>query len=299
MFYKLFSQENTPYFVVVFGVIIILMCLILFIKQFFFERKITTKTIRIITRIETDAVTNDECVKMTISNMGFHSVELKGFGFKHKNRDYDYLRTYKAERNIPGYQKIVISPRDSLETIIDLNDLKAKLNTKKVGKFKAYVIDVYGNYILLPAKDVVKFVELYFTKVEYIEKVRKMPVEKQEKALAKEKMYEERKKKILNRTIEDTFEKANIDGKEHKEEEPIVYDATNYGEPVKIIEKEQPQEEIQETPTDNLEQEKFYEPEDEMNEPGENEEESGFVFNFDDSFANSLADDDSDDKDEE
>ena len=299
MFYKLFSQENTPYFVVVFGVIIILMCLILFIKQFFFERKITTKTIRIITRIETDAVTNDECVKMTISNMGFHSVELKGFGFKHKNRDYDYLRTYKAERNIPGYQKIVISPRDSLETIIDLNDLKAKLNTKKVGKFKAYVIDVYGNYILLPAKDVVKFVELYFTKVEYIEKVRKMPVEKQEKALAKEKMYEERKKKILNRTIEDTFEKANIDGKEHKEEESIVYDATNYGEPVKIIEKEQPQEEIQETPTDNLEQEKFYEPEDEMNEPGENEEESGFVFNFDDSFANSLADDDSDDKDEE
>lgn len=296
MFYKLFSQENTPYFVVVFGVIIILMCLILFIKQFFFERKITTKTIRIITRIETDAVTNDECVKMTISNMGFHSVELKGFGFKHKNRDYDYLRTYKAERNIPGYQKIVISPRDSLETVIDLNDLKAKLNTKKVGKFKAYVIDVYGNYILLPAKDVVKFVELYFAKVEYIEKVRKMPVEKQEKALAKEKMYEERKKKILNHTIEDTFEKANIDGKEHKEEEPIVYDATNYAEPVKIIEKEQVAEEPVEEVQGNLEQEKFYEPEDEMNEPGENDE-SGFVFNFDDSFANSLADEDSDEDD--
>ena len=293
MFYKFFSQENTPYFVVVFGVIIILLCLFLFIKQFIFERKITTKTIKIISRIETDAVTGDECVKMTISNMGFHSVEIKGFGFKHKNRDYDYLRTYKAERNLPVYQKIVISPRDSLETIIDLNDLKAKLNNRKVGKFKAYVIDVYGNYILLPAKDVVKFVQLYFAKVEYIEKVKKMPPEKQEKALAKEKMYEERKKKILNRTIEDTFEKANIDGKEHKEEEPIVYDATNYGEPVKIIEKEQPQEEIQETPTDNLEQEKFYEPEDEMNEPGETDE-NGFVFNFDDSFANSLADEDED-----
>ena len=294
MFYKLFSQENTPYFVVVFGVIIILLCLILFIKQFVFERKITTKTIKIISRIETDAVTGDECVKMTISNMGFHSVELKGFGFKHKNRDYDYLRTYKDERNLPVYQKIVISPRDSLETIIDLNDLKAKLNNRKVGKFKAYVIDVYGNYILLPAKDVVKFVELYFAKVEYIEKVKKMPPEKQEKALAKEKMYEERKKKILNHSIEDSFEKANIDGKEHKEEEPIVYDATNYAEPVKIIEKEEVQEEYSEEPKqEELEQEKFYEPEDEMNEPGENDE-SGFVFNFDDSFANSLADEDED-----
>ena len=293
MFYKFFSQENTPYFVVVFGVIIILLCLFLFIKQFIFERKITTKTIKIISRIETDAVTGDECVKMTISNMGFHSVEIKGFGFKHKNRDYDYLRTYKAERNLPVYQKIVISPRDSLETIIDLNDLKAKLNNRKVGKFKAYVIDVYGNYILLPAKDVVKFVQLYFAKVEYIEKVKKMPPEKQEKALAKEKMYEERKKKILNHSIEDTFEKANIDGKEHKEEEPIVYDATNYAEPVNIIEKEPVNEEVQEEPKEELEQEKFYEPEDEMNEPGENDE-NGFVFNFDDSFANSLADEDED-----
>ena len=293
MFYKFFSQENTPYFVVVFGVIIILLCLFLFIKQFIFERKITTKTIKIISRIETDAVTGDECVKMTISNMGFHSVELKGFGFKHKNRDYDYLRTYKAERNLPVYQKIVISPRDSLETIIDLNDLKAKLNNRKVGKFKAYVIDVYGNYILLPAKDVVKFVQLYFAKVEYIEKVKKMPPEKQEKALAKEKMYEERKKKILNHSIEDTFEKANIDGKEHKEEEPIVYDATNYAEPVNIIEKEPVNEEVQEEPKEELEQEKFYEPEDEMNEPGETDE-NGFVFNFDDSFANSLADEDED-----
>ena len=293
MFYKFFSQENTPYFVVVFGVIIILLCLFLFIKQFIFERKITTKTIKIISRIETDAVTGDECVKMTISNMGFHSVEIKGFGFKHKNRDYDYLRTYKAERNLPVYQKIVISPRDSLETIIDLNDLKAKLNNRKVGKFKAYVIDVYGNYILLPAKDVVKFVQLYFAKVEYIEKVKKMPPEKQEKALAKEKMYEERKKKILNHSIEDTFEKANIDGKEHKEEEPIVYDATNYAEPVNIIEKEPVNEEVQEEPKEELEQEKFYEPEDEMNEPGETDE-NGFVFNFDDSFANSLADEDED-----
>ena len=293
MFYKLFSQENTPYFVVVFGVIIILLCLFLFIKQFIFERKITTKTIKIISRIETDAVTGDECVKMTISNMGFHSVEIKGFGFKHKNRDYDYLRTYKAERNLPVYQKIVISPRDSLETIIDLNDLKAKLNNRKVGKFKAYVIDVYGNYILLPAKDVVKFVQLYFAKVEYIEKVKKMPPEKQEKALAKEKMYEERKKKILNHSIEDTFEKANIDGKEHKEEEPIVYDATNYAEPVNIIEKEPVNEEVQEEPKEELEQEKFYESEDEMNEPGETDE-NGFVFNFDDSVANSLADEDED-----
>lgn len=291
MFYKFFSQENTPYFIFTFGAIIIILFLILFIRQFFFERKITTKTIRIISRIETDAITGDECVKMTISNMGFHSVELKGFGFKHKNRDYDYLRIYKDERNIPVYQKIVISPRDSLETIIDLNDLKAKLNSTKVGKFKAYVIDVYGNYILLPAKDVVKFVELYFKKIEYIEKVKKMPLEKQEKALAKEKMYEERKKKILNKTIEDSFEKANIDGKEHKEAEPINYDATNYAEPVKIIEKEPVKEEYPEEPaTEELNEEKIYEAEDIQNEQEENDE-SGFVFNFDDSFSNSLADD--------
>lgn len=279
MIYKFFSVENTPYFIFVFGILLVVLIIFLFVKQFLFEHKITTKTIKIVSRIETDAVTGDECVKMTIANMGFHSVEVRGFGFKHKNRDFDYLRTYKDERNIPVYQKIVISPRDSLETIIDLNDLKAKLNSKKLGNFKAYVIDVYGNYILISAKDVKKFVELYFQKLEYIEKVKKMPVEKQEKCLAKEKMYEERKKKILNRTIEDSFEKANIDGKEHKQEEPIKFDATNYAEPVKIIEQEQPK--------NDLEEDKIYEPQAEQEEPS-NEE--GFVFNFDDSFGNSFAD---------
>ena len=280
MFYKFFSPENTPYFVFVFGILLIILIVFLFVKQYLFEHKITTKTIKIVSRIETDAVTGDECVKMTIANMGFHSVEVRGFGFKHKNRDFDYLRTYKDERNIPVYQKIVISPRDSLETVIDLNDLKAKLNSKKLGDFKAYVIDVYGNYILISAKDVKKFVELYFQKLEYIEKVRKMPVEKQEKCLAKEKMFEERKKKILNHTIEDSFEKANIDGKEHKEEEPITYDATNYGEPVKIIEQEQVK--------NDLEEDRIYEPKAEEEEPVKEEE--GFVFNFDDSFGNSFAD---------
>ena len=281
MIYKFFSPENTPYFVFVFGILLVILIIFLFVKQYLFEHKITTKTIKIVSRIETDAITGDECVKMTIANMGFHSVEIRGFGFKYKNRDYDYLRTYKDERNIPVYQKIVISPRDSLETIIDLNDLKAKLNSKKLGNFKAYVIDVYGNYILVNAKDVKKFVELYFQKLEYIEKVRKMPAEKQAKCLAKEKMYEERKKKILNRTVEDSFEKANIDGKEHKEEEPIKYDATNYAEPVRIIEQEQPK--------NDLEEDKIYEPQAEE-EPKEEKEDSGFVFNFDDSFSNSIGD---------
>lgn len=225
MFYEFFSEKNTPYFVVIFGILLVVLIVGLFVKQFLFERKISTKTINIVSRIETDATTGAESVKMTIANNGFHSVEIRGFGFKHKNRDYDYLRTYKEERNIPYNQKIVISPRDSLENVIDLNELKAKLNTKKIGKFRAYVIDVYGNYCLLKAKDVKKFIELYFKHVEYIEKVKAMPAEKQAKKLAKEKAYEERRKKILNNTIEDSFEKANIDN-------------TNYAEEVKIINKE-------------------------------------------------------------
>ena len=64
-------------------------------------------------------------------------------------------------------------------------------NTKKIGKFRAYVIDVYGNYCLIKAKDVKKFIELYFKHVEYIEKVKAMPAEKQAKKLAKEKAFEE------------------------------------------------------------------------------------------------------------
>ena len=282
MIYEFFSEKNTPYFVFIFGVLLVILIIFLFVRQYLFEHKITTKTIRIITRIETDAVTNDECVKMTISNMGFHSVEIKGFGFKHKNRDYDYLRTYKDERNIPVYQKIVISPRDSLETIIDLNELKAKLNNRKIGEFRAYVIDVYGNYILVPAKDVKKFVEMYFAHVEYIEKVRRMPQEKQDKCLAKEKMYEERKKKILNRTIEDSFEKADIKG------ENVQYDATNYAEEVKIVEQEPVQQANEEQSYEEQPYEdKIYEPKSEEEELKEAED-SGFVFNFDDSFSNSF-----------
>ena len=276
MIYKFFSVENTPYFIFAFGILLIILIIFLFIKQFAFERKITTKTINIITRIETDAVTDEECVKMTIANTGFHSIEIRGFGFKHGNRDYDYLRTYKDERNIPVSQKIVISPRDSLETIIDLNDLKAKLNTTKIGKFKAYVIDVYGNYTLIPAKDVKAFVELYFKHVEYIEKVRKMPAEKQAKCLAKEKMFEERKKKILNHTIEDSFDKTDMLKGE--------VDATNYAEEVKVIEPEKPAVEEAKEP------ETFYEPEVEENQE-EPTSSSDFVFNFDDSFSNSFSDD--------
>ncbi|MBP5444792.1 MAG: hypothetical protein J6Y28_01340 [Acholeplasmatales bacterium] len=294
MFYEFFSEKNTPYFVVVLGIVIIVLVIALFILQFIFQKKLSTKSIDIVSRIETDAITGDECVKMTIANTGFHSIEIRGFGFKHKNRDYDYLRTYKDERNIPVYQKIVISPRDSLETIIDLNDLKAKLNTTKIGKFKAYVIDVYGNYCLINAKDVKAFVELYFKHVEYIEKVRNMPVEKQEKKLKKEHMYEDRKKKILNHTIEDTFEKANIDGKEHKKEEPIAYDATNYAEPVKIIEKEQLEKEEQINSTNNFED--HYETE--VNEPSVDEqyekasENNDFVFggfSFDDDLSKEIS----------
>ncbi len=290
MLYEFFSEKNTPYFVVVFGILLVVLIVALFVKQVIFEHRISTKSINIVTRIETDAVTEEECIKMTIANTGFHSVELRGFGFKHKNRDYDYLRTYKAERNIPTYQKIVISPRDSLETIIDLNDLKAKLNTTKIGKFKSYVIDVYGNYHLLNAKDVKKFIELYFKHVEYIEKVRALPAEKQAKKLAKENAYNERKKKILNKTIEDTFEKANIDGKEHKEEEPITYDATNYAEPVKIIEQEQKEMDEQINAQNNFED--HYKTE--VNEPTVDEqyekesENSSFLFgdfNFNDSFS--------------
>ena len=239
MFYKLFSQENTPYFVVVFGVLIVILIIFLFVKQFLFERKITTKTINIVTRIETDATTDEECVKMTIANTGFHSIEIRGFGFKHNNRDYDYLRTYKEERNINPSQKIVISPRDSLETIINLKELKAKLNTKKIGKFRSYVIDVYGNYCLIQAKDVKKFIELYFKHVEYIEKVKNMPAEKQEKYLAKEKAFEERKKKILNNTIEDSFEKANIEG--DVKETPV-------SKPVEEIKEEVVTEKVENTP---------------------------------------------------
>ncbi len=295
MFYDLFKVENTPYFVLVFGIILIVLIIALFIKQAHFEHKITTKTINIVSRVETDAITGDECVKMTIANTGFHSVEVRGFGFKHGTRDYDYLRTYKDERNIPVFQKIVISPRDSLETIIDLNDLKAKLNNKKIGKFRAYVIDVYGNYHLIKANDVKIFIELYFKHLEYIEKVRNMDPEKQAKKLAKEKMYEERKKKILNHTIEDTFEKANIDGKEHKEEGPIIYDATNYAEPVNIIEKEQKEMDDQINSTNNFEDhyktEVTEKTEDEQYEQAS--ENSDFVFgnfNFDDSFSKSIED---------
>ena len=192
---------------------------------------------------------------MTIANTGFHSVEIRGFGFKHKTKDYDYLRLYKEERNIPSTQKIVISPRDSLETIIDLNDLKAKLNTKKIGKFRAYSIDVYGNYSLIKAKDVKKFIELYFKQIEFIEKVRKMPAEKQQKMLAKENMYTERRNKILNHTIEDTFEKANIDGEKQeelkfdtpKEEKPVFEDIKVNSEVVeeKIVEEPQIEESIE------------------------------------------------------
>ena len=232
MIFEFFSEKNTPYFVVIFGILLVVLIVGLFVKQFMFERKISTKTINIISRIETDATTGEESIKMTISNRGFHSVEVRGFGFKHKTRDFDYLRTYKEERNLPYNQKIVISPRDSLETVIDLNELKAKLNTKKIGKFRAYVIDVYGNYCLLKAKDVKAFIELYFKHLEYIEKVKAMPAEKQAKKIAKEKAFEERRKKILNHTIEDTLEKANLNAntnevpsfikEEKKAEEPKV-----------------------------------------------------------------------------
>lgn len=117
-----------------------------------------------------------------------------------------------------------------------------------------------------------------------------MDPEKQAKKLAKEKMYEERKKKILNHTIEDTFEKANIDGKEHKEEEPITYDATNYAEPVKIIEQEQKEMDEQINAQNNFED--HYKTE--VNEPTVDEqyekesENSSFLFgdfNFNDSFS--------------
>lgn len=304
MFYEFFSEKNVPYFVFVFGLILIVLIIALFIKQALFERKISTKTINIVSRIETDAVTEEECIKMTIANKGFHSIEIRGFGFKHGSRDYDYLRTYKDERNIPVYQKIVISPRDSLETIIDLNDLKAKLNTTKIGKFKAYVIDVYGNYTLISAKDVKAFIELYFKHVEYIEKVKKMPVEKQEKKLAKENAFIERRKKILNKSIEDSFEKANIDGKEHKEEEPINYDATNYAEPVKIIEQEQKDKEEAINATNNFED--HYKTDvvtPSVDEQYEKEsEKQDFLFgdfNFDDSFSKSIEDEVGEEENEE
>ena len=272
MIFEFFSEKNTPYFVVVFGILLVVLIIGLFVKQFLFERKISTKTINIVSRIETDAITGDESIKMTIANTGFHSVEIRGFGFKHKTRDFDYLRTYKEERNIPYNQKIVISPRDSLETVIDLNELKAKLNTTKIGKFRAYVIDVYGNYCLIKAKDVKKFIELYFKHVEYIEKVKAMPAEKQEKKLAKEKAFEERRKKILNHTIEDSFEKANLDN-------------TNYAEEVKIINQEPKVEEkvVEEAP---VVEETIEEPINEVEEvKEENKGNDDFVFgdfNFDD-----------------
>ena len=277
MFYEFFSEKNTPYFVVIFGILLVVLIVGLFVKQFLFERKISTKTINIVSRIETDATTGAESVKMTIANNGFHSVEIRGFGFKHKNRDYDYLRTYKEERNIPYNQKIVISPRDSLENVIDLNELKAKLNTKKIGKFRAYVIDVYGNYCLLKAKDVKKFIELYFKHVEYIEKVKAMPAEKQAKKLAKEKAYEERRKKILNNTIEDSFEKANIETSE---------DTKKFQEDLKAFKKET--ETVNDVVAEENVQEEVIEDEaTEVNEviEEENKNEDDFVFgnfNYDD-----------------
>ena len=244
MFFEFFSEKNTPYFVVIFGILLVVLIVGLFVKQFMFERKISTKTINIISRIETDATTGDESIKMTISNRGFHSVEVRGFGFKHKTRDYDYLKTYKEERNIPYNQKIVISPRDSLETVIDLNELKAKLNTKKIGKFRAYVIDVYGNYCLLKAKDVKSFIELYFKHLEYIEKVKAMPAEKQAKKIAKEKAFEERRKKILNHTIEDTLEKASIDA--NKNEVPNFLKEEKKAEDINEVKVEETK--VEETP---------------------------------------------------
>ena len=96
-------------------------------------------------------------------------------------------------------------------------------------------------------------------------------------------MYDERKKIILNNTIEDTIDKANIDGMEHTEEEPITYDATNYAEPVRVIEPEQPKEEVNE----------YSEPETE--EAQVEESSSDFVFNFDDSFSNSFQDEEESD----
>ena len=62
MFYEFFSEKNTPYFVVVFGILLVVLIVGLFIKQFMFERKISTKTINIVSRIETDSETADESV---------------------------------------------------------------------------------------------------------------------------------------------------------------------------------------------------------------------------------------------
>ena len=272
MFYNLFSEKNTPYFVFIFGLLIVVLVVALFVIQFMFQKKISTRSIEIVSRIETDAVTNEESVKMTISNTGFHSVEIRGFGFKHKNRDFDYLRCYKEERDIPAYQKIVISPRDSLEIVIDLNELKAKLNLRHIGKFRAYVIDVYGNYILMKAKDVKKFIELYFAHLEYIEKVRRMPKEKQDKYLQKEKMYEERKKKILDHTIADSFEKADIQGENVKADNVIKNDEV----------KEEIKEEVKEEVTEVTSNEEAVEEKEEKNDK--------YIFNFDDSFSDSIQD---------
>ena len=198
----MFKVDNMPYFLLGYSLLIVVLVVFVIIRQYKFERAFAHGKVKIISRIEIDAVSGEETIVMSIINRSFNSVEIRGFGYKHYNHDYDYMNNYRIEHDIKFSDKIYIPARETLEVRIDIDSLKTKLNSKKIRRFKAYAIDVYGNYVLASAKYVEKYIELFFSKVEFVEKVNNLEPRKKQKYLLKQGKLEKRASDIINKSIE-------------------------------------------------------------------------------------------------
>lgn len=197
----MFKVDNMPYFLMGYTVLIVVLVIFVIIRQYKFERSFAHGKVKIISRIEIDAITGEETVVMSIINRSFNSVEIRGFGYKHYNQDYDYMKNYRLENDIKASDKIYVAARETLEVRIDIDNLKTKLNSKNIKKFRAYAIDVYGNYVLASAKYVEKYIELFFSKVEFVEKVNNMEPSKKQKYLLKQGKLDKRATEIVNKSI--------------------------------------------------------------------------------------------------
>lgn len=201
MIYAFFDQKNTPYFVFGFGILILAICIYLIVRLFLLEKSIAHGKVKLIARIEIDPDSMEGSIKLNVVNRSFNNVDIRGFGFKHYNHDYDFMKEYREAHELRDNEKIIIGARETLESTIDLTMMEAKLNSKNIKKFRVYAIDVYGNYIIKRAKYVEKYIESIFKKAEFVEKVNNMPKEKQLKYYAKEIKLDNRAKSILNKSI--------------------------------------------------------------------------------------------------
>lgn len=242
----MFDTKNMPYFLFGYTVLIVILLVFVIVREYLFEKSFAHGKVKVISRIEIDAITGLEIVVLSIVNKSFNNVEIRGFGFKHFNQDYDYMRNYRLEKGIKEDDKLFIAARDTLEVRINLDGLKTKLNSSKIRKFRSYAVDVYGNYVISKAKYVEKYIELFFQRVEFVAKVGAMPKEKQQKYYAKQNNLDERVNKILNKSIETKLkfveeaipvEEQVNDVKEETIEETVV-EEVNVVEPVEEVKEE-------------------------------------------------------------